>query len=135
VKPADAKDPSAKNSDAREAVELMEAQVAIQRARLLEAKAEAEAATMAAERLTKIDKTGASIPAQELVRSQTDARTKTAQVQVREAELAEAEVRLKHARRRAEEPDKAPSTDAQRVEELQRKIDQLQKELQTLKKK
>jgi multidrug resistance efflux pump len=131
-KPADAKDPL-KNSDAREAVELMEAQVAIQRARLAEAKAEAEAAKIAVDRFAGNE--GITVPAQDKVRAETDARTKLAQVQVREAELAEAEVRLKHARRRAEEPSKASGGDAPRVEELQKKIDQLQKELETLKKK
>jgi RNA polymerase sigma factor (sigma-70 family) len=123
--------------DAREAVELMQAQVAIQRARVQEAQADAEGAAAAAERLTRISKTApGTVPEQEVVRAETAARSKTAQVRVREAELAEAEVRLRHSRRRAEESSKAPGAnlDAQRIDELQKKIEQLQKELDALKK-
>jgi RNA polymerase sigma factor (sigma-70 family) len=138
TKPADSKDAPPRTSDAREAVELMEAQVAIQRARLMEAKGEAEAAAMSSDRLAKAAaKLAGTIPEQELIRADAESRTKLAQVHVREAELAEAEVRLKHARRRAEDGGKSPggNPDAQRIEELQKKIDLLQKELESLKKK
>jgi RNA polymerase sigma factor (sigma-70 family) len=130
------KDAAPKPSDAQDAVELAEAQVAIQRARLNEAKTEADAAIKTADQLRRLAR-ASTASAAESAHADSEARTKAAQVEIRQAELAEAEVRLKHTRRRAEEHDKAPpaATDASRLDELQSKIDQLQRELDKLRKK
>jgi hypothetical protein len=137
AKPVQGKDPLSNPADAREVVELMEAQVAIQRARLVEAKLDVELATAMQNPELKMMKANPSLYSpQEIARAEAEVRRKTAQMQVREAELADAEVRLKHARRRAEDGSKAPNPvpDSARMEELQKKIDQLQKELEALKK-
>jgi HlyD family secretion protein len=128
------KDSAPKPSEAQEAVELAEAQVAIQRARLNEAKTEADAAMKTAEQLRRLARANTASAA-ESAHADSEARTKAAQMEIRQAELAEADVRLKHARRRAEENDKAPAPATSRLDELQSKIDQLQKELDKLKKK
>jgi RNA polymerase sigma factor (sigma-70 family) len=130
------KDSPPKPSEAQDAAELAEAQVAIQRARLNEAKTEADAAIKTADQLRRLARANPATAA-ESAHADNQAQTKAAQMEIRQAELAEAEVRLKHARRRAEEHDKAPppATDASRLDELQSKIDQLQRELDKLKKK
>lgn len=127
---------SPKPSEAQEAVELAEAHVAIQRARLNEAKTEADAAMKTADQMRRLARANPASAA-ESAHADNEAQTKVAQVEIRQAELAEAEVRLKHARRRAEEPEKAPvpNPGASRLDELQSKIDQLQKELDKLRKK
>jgi RNA polymerase sigma factor (sigma-70 family) len=130
------KDAAPKPSEAQDAVELAEAQVAIYRARLNEAKTEADAAVKTADQMRRLARANPASAA-ESAHADNQALTKAAQMEIRQAELAEAEVRLKHARRRAEEHDKAApaATDSSRLDELQSKIDQLQKELDKLRKK
>jgi hypothetical protein len=130
------KDTDPKPSAAHEVVELAEAQVAIQRARLRETKMEAEAAAIAAGHLRKMAATNMASPT-DVARAENEARTKGAKLEVRQAELAEAEIRLRHARRRADDQEKAESagTDAQRMRELEMKIDHVQRQMEMLKKK
>jgi RNA polymerase sigma factor (sigma-70 family) len=114
---------------AREEVELLEAQVVGKRAQLdattISLKATQEAAAAGAANATRVEVAAL-----------------TGQVRVREAELKEAEIRLAQAKRRLAKLDgpAAPATDAQhqqmgqRAAELEKKFDALKKELDGLRK-
>jgi hypothetical protein len=133
AKPVDTKDTSPKAVDARDAVELMEAQFRVHQARSEEARGELETAKSNLVRLTKA---GKAIGEQEKAQAEADVRSKEAQVRIRDAEQAEAEVRLKQAKRRSDEISRpsSPVKDAERIEELEKKIDRLNKQLEALKK-
>jgi chromosome segregation ATPase len=105
----------------------------VQRARITEARTELDTAKAIFARLGRL---GNTVSEQEKAQAEAAVHSKEAQQRVREAELGEAEVRLKHAKRRLDEVGKesAPTKDAQRIEELEKKIERLQKELETLKK-
>jgi RNA polymerase sigma factor (sigma-70 family) len=100
AKPADAKEPPPQAAIARDTVELMEAQLDVQRARSAAARGDLETAKANLARLTKA---GRVVSEQENAQAEADVRAKEAQVRIRDAELAEADVRLKQSRRRSDE--------------------------------
>jgi RNA polymerase sigma factor (sigma-70 family) len=132
-KPADTKDASPKTADARDIVELMAAQLDVQRARSAAARQDLETVKAT---LANLKKAGRVVTEAENAQAEADVRTKEAQVHIRDAELAEAEVRLKQAKRRSDEITRpsSPAKDAECLEELEKKIDRLNKELEALKK-
>ncbi len=133
AKPAESKDLSPQAADARDAVEILEAQLAVQRARTTAARGDLETAKAI---LARLAKAGRVVSETENAQAEADVRAKEAQVRIREAELEEAEVRLKQAKRRSAELSRpsTPAKDAERIEELEKKIDRLNKELDALKK-
>jgi RNA polymerase sigma factor (sigma-70 family) len=133
AKPAEANELSPKAADARDSVEMMEAQLKVQQARCAAARQDLETAKAV---LANLKKAGRVVPAAEDAQAEADVRAKEAQVRIREAELAESEVRIKQARRKAEEITRAssPARDAERLEELEQKVERLNKELEALKK-
>jgi RNA polymerase sigma factor (sigma-70 family) len=133
AKPAEPKEASPQAADARDTVELMEAQSKVQRAHLEEARGDWEAAKAVLARLAEL---GRAVPASEKAQAEAEVHRKEAQVRIREAELVEAELRVKQAKRRLDEQSKpsAPSKDGERIEELEKKLERLQKEMEALKK-
>jgi RNA polymerase sigma factor (sigma-70 family) len=133
AKPAEPNELSPKAADARDSVEMMEAQLKVQQARCAAARQDLESAKAF---LANLKKAGRVVPAVEDAQAEADVRAKEAQVRIREAELAESEIRIKQARRKAEEITRTsnPAKDAERLEELEKKVERLNKELEALKK-
>jgi RNA polymerase sigma factor (sigma-70 family) len=133
AKPVQPKDLTPQAGEARDAVELMEAQLHVQRARSAAARAELETAKS---NLARLAKAGRVVSEQENAQAEAEVRTKEAQVRIRDAELAEAEVRLKQARRRSDDLSRTSGSakETERLEELEKKVDRLNKELEAVKK-
>jgi RNA polymerase sigma factor (sigma-70 family) len=133
AKPVETKDLSPQAADSHDSIELMAAQLDVQRARSAAARQDLETAKAT---LANLKKAGRVVTETENAQAEADVRAKEAQVRIRDAELAEAEVRLKQAKRRWDENTRpsSPTKDAERIEELEKKIDRLNKELEALKK-
>jgi RNA polymerase sigma factor (sigma-70 family) len=122
---------------ARDEVELLEAQRAVKRAQLEAAQVGIGLARMKSEQVQNLFRKGAVDQ-----RTVTEARTALgeleAQVRVKEAELLEPEVRLKQARRRLAALEKlaapapAPTDPGQRLRALEKKLDALRLEVEAL---
>jgi hypothetical protein len=109
-------------------VELAEARLLVQRARTEAAQGELETAQAALARLTKL---GPAVSAQDKAQAEAEVRADEGQLRIRKAEQEEAEVLLKQAQRRL---DGAAPADADRLGELERKVEELRKEVEALKK-
>jgi RNA polymerase sigma factor (sigma-70 family) len=119
-------------ADARDAVELAKAQLDIRRARTDVAKGELETAKASLDRLARLGAAAGNVVSeQEKAQAVAEVRAKEGQLRVREAEQAEAEVLLKQAQRRL---DGAAPADADRLGELEKRVEELRKEVEALKK-
>jgi RNA polymerase sigma factor (sigma-70 family) len=122
---------------ARDEVELLEAQRAVKRAQYEAAKLGIESARMKYDRAQKLYKTGA-IDERLIAEARTALAESEAQTRVKEAELLEPEVRLKQARRRLAglekltAPAPAPTDPGQRLQALEKKLDALRQEVEAL---
>jgi hypothetical protein len=117
--------PAPKEADARDAVELAEARVLVQRARTEAAQGELETAQAAQARLAKF--APGEVSEQDRAQAEAEVRAKEGQLRIRKAEQGEAEVLLRQARRRLDGA-------ADRLGELERKVEELRKEVEALKK-
>jgi hypothetical protein len=139
---ADEKARAARLQDARDAVELLEAQLQVKEAQLVAVKPAFEAARARLGRVTALHRSGAVTEAV-VEQAKSDYEAARAQLAIREAELREPAVRLAQAKRRlaalAPAPPPAPkpaakpaAADGQRLRELERKLDALRKEVEEL---
>jgi RNA polymerase sigma factor (sigma-70 family) len=122
---------------ARDEVELLEAQRAVKRAQYEAAKVGVEAARMKFTRVQELYKTSA-VDERLFAEARTALAESEAQIRVKEAELLEPEVRLKQARRRLAgleklaAPAPAPTDPGQRLQALEKKLDALRQEVEAL---
>jgi RNA polymerase sigma factor (sigma-70 family) len=129
----------ARLEDAREEVELLEAQLEVKRAQVAAAKVVLDAAGLRLARLNQLHRSAAA-SAEEVTKATFDQQAAKAQLAVREAEVREPAVRLKHARRRlkaledAARPAPTPRALKGQLRELEKKLDALRKEVGALRK-
>jgi beta-lactamase regulating signal transducer with metallopeptidase domain len=128
------------SDDAHEELELLQAQLDGKRAELQEASARVAQAMLEVERLNRLNSKGA-VDDSEVERAQSEVDVMMARVAGKQAQVREAEIRLRHARRRLDVPANArpaaeplPAADNSRLKDLEKKLDDLRKELKQLRK-
>jgi RNA polymerase sigma factor (sigma-70 family) len=126
-------DPAARLQEARDEVELLEAQLAVKKAHLEAARAAYDAAQANWKRL-KINE--GAVPQLEIEHARAEMAAAERQLRIHEAELLEPEVRLKQARRRLEGLQRPAEGQRQQLEQrlldLEGKLDALRKEVEAL---
>jgi hypothetical protein len=135
--PPPAADRVAQLEQARDEVELLEAQLAVKKAQL---KAAAIGRQAARNRLRMNEAGGAAVPLWERAKSEEELAAAEAQLEIKSAEVKEPEVRLDQARRRLARLEKsaAPQPDGrhqhleQRQQELEKKLEALRREAEQL---
>ncbi len=128
--------------EARDEVELLEAQLAVKREQVEAAKVAAEAAQLPLQRAAEMSKRGLTMGVQELERVKSEAAAREAEVRIRAAELREPQVRLRQARRRLAAleggrpggPAEARPPERPALEQVEKTLDQLRREVEALRK-
>jgi RNA polymerase sigma factor (sigma-70 family) len=125
---------TASAQDLQDEIELLEARLEVKRAELEAAKLTSDRAKADVDRADKL-MANKAIAREEYDSLRSALVAAEAQVRIKQAEIVEPTVRLKQARRRLEALSKpaVPMKESDRVDELEKKLDRLQKDLEALK--
>jgi multidrug resistance efflux pump len=113
---------------------ILQLRIEAERARVMEAEARLHQAVGSLARLDRLSKVGAgAVSEEEVGQVRGEVEIRKAQLQVQQIALKEAEVRLQQAKRSQSEGGATPPTLDRRLAEMDRKLDQILKELEGLK--